>query len=430
MTTYSSSDSDMVLGYRVDPPFGFDAVTDVPVLLTREQLSNTAFIGEFFSPTIIHRFVAETTGKWKLRTVLLESYSDDWRQLLDIPELKGHIERRSFRNPLQIGRHIPPEMQYQAFCDIASTMAFLTQGQTARFQETVRRVYLDAGVLVDALEVRTHPAWGKVASDEEAALAGAPVGTPLAALNRDERQRIAVQRSKTVSVSDLYIRQERRLKSIPKWNTEQGRNKEWIQLRIDLEKILSFLEHLHWNVGRPRDKADINDILPEDWGVLILEGARVDTRSYAFFSTWSTWLIYTNAILQRGETTKEPERIQILFPKFDWALQESFWTPNVRKWLLPMCRDGEKYGIFFHPIMSVPSAIPPDVMRLCNNLLISTIINPSGRSAVIDLLGKTPGSLSRREMDLMLRGMPFHRYVVRLRSDEPAEPVYIQQSGV
>ena len=405
--------SDVILGYRVDPPFGFDAVTDVPVPLTREQFSNTAFIGEFFSPTVIHRFVAETTSKWQLRTVVLKN-SDVWRQLPDMPELQGHIETRSFRNPLQIGRHIPPETQYQAFCDIAGAMESLTPNQMSRFREIIRRAYLDAGVLVDDPEVRTHPTWGQVATDEEAALVGAPVGTPLTALNRDERQLIAVQRSKTVSVGDLYIRLEQRIKSI-------GKNGEW-RLRFDLEKILAFLKHLHWSIGRPRDTSDIEDILPRDWGVLILEGARTDTRSHAFLAIWSTWLIYTNTILQRSQTDEKPdERIQILFPGFEFAWQESFWMPSVREWLLPVCRDGREYGIFIHPIMSDPLGIPTDVMHLCDNILISTITSPGGRSAVIDLLDKTPGNLSRREMDLMLRGMPFHRHIVRLRSAEPVQ---------
>ncbi|MCB0113637.1 MAG: hypothetical protein KDD84_06095, partial [Caldilineaceae bacterium] len=149
---------------------------------------------------------------------------------VEIRQLSPGGVRPLRRNPLQIGRTILPEVQWRAFCDIFGSIAKLGQRrQVHELRDALRQMYLKAGVLVDDPECRMHPVWGTVHADEAVGCwplaAGqspeanrqSPVapGTSLADLSTEERQTLAVYRSRTVGLAQLYSEIEEKLRSVP-----------------------------------------------------------------------------------------------------------------------------------------------------------------------------------------------------------------------
>ena len=156
----------------------------------------------------------------------------------------------------------------------------------------LRKVYLSAGVLVDDPECRNDPAWS-VVRPAEAALVGLPPGTALAMLDRLTRQRVAVARSKGVGLADLYRRLGQEIAGIPAKDIRRS-ILEGITFR--LEPLVQGEAALQYAAGP--DAIDINDIVPGDWGVAILEGgAFLDDFSKAFLLGWAAWQLYTDAVV-------------------------------------------------------------------------------------------------------------------------------------
>ena len=71
--------------------------------LEQKRHFHTAFIGDtgFGKSVAAVRLALETTGKWRLRTIVLD-FGAGWRQLLNGPELHEHVEIRQL-SPVACG---------------------------------------------------------------------------------------------------------------------------------------------------------------------------------------------------------------------------------------------------------------------------------------------------------------------------------------
>jgi len=440
---YPELPGEVVLGHQVSPETA--DLTTAPLRLARDRHFHTLFAGDtgFGKSVAAERMVYETTRHWQLRTVVLD-FGAGWRKLLNAPGLAGHVEIRHLSpggvrplrwNPLQIGRYIPPEVQWRIFCDFFGTVARAgVRRQIPELREALRRVYLAAGVLVDDPECQTNKVWG-VVRPGEAASVGQPAGTRLSALPGPLRQQLAVARSQVVGLADLYADIEAKLSLIPERDTT---------LRGVLEGILFRLHPLVQGQAARQyaaglDAIDINAVVPGDWGIAILEGGKfLDDFSKAFLLGWAAWHFYNDAVIQRDELGVTGDaRIQIVFEEANKILsgletgadEETGGGVSVSEQLTNWWRDARKYGMWLHLITQSPSLIPFGILSSCNNMVVANLKNPKDRDAMIAALARSEKGFVDEPWRRFLASIPVARAVVKLgytTDRAQVEPVYIQ----
>ena len=443
-----------MLAHQCSPETG--DLTAAPLRLSRERHFHSAFTGDtgYGKTVAAERMVYETTLHWGLKTVVLD-FGTGWRKLLNAPGLAGHVEIRQLSpggvrplrwNPLQVGRNVPPEVQWRAFSDIFGTIARLGgKRQIHELRERLRAVYLAKGVLVDDPDCRAHTVWGQVNVGEEAA-AGAPAGTRLAALSADGRQQLAVLRSRFVDLDDLYTYIQDELARLPSRNDFLRNLLEGISQRI--APLVQGAAALQYAKGA--DAIDANEIVPGDrgalsteggggWGVAILEGGSfLDEFSKAFLLGWVAWQLYTDAVLlrtRRGVTA--PAHMQIVFEEANKILagldnsgeDDSGSGTSTAEQFSNMWRDSRKYGIWLHLITQSPSLIPPGIMSSCNNLFACQVKNTKDRDLVTAAIARSEKGLVDEPWRRFLATLPIGRCIVRLgytSRREEMEPMYVQ----
>lgn len=440
---YPELEGDVILGHLVSPETG--KLTKVPLKLSRNRHFHTAFIGDtgYGKSVAAERMVYETTKQWQMRTIVLD-FGAGWRKLMNAPGLEGRVEIRQLSpggvrplrwNPLQIGRNILPEVQWRSFCDIFGAIAKLgVRRQVAELREALRRVYLSAGVLVDDPECRADRAWGHV-RDDETDIVGVPVNTSLADLSPNDRQRLAVARSKRVGLAHLYSDIEEKLRTVPPRDS---------MLRGVLEGILFRLHPLVQGAAAAQyaageDAVDLNEIVPGDYGVAVLEGgAFLDDFSKAVLLGWAAWHLYTDAVIvrtRRGVT--EEARIQIVFEEANKILagldsgggDDEGSGASTAEQFASMWRDSRKYGIWLHLITQSPSLIPTGILSSCNNILVNQVKNPRDRDLVIASMHRSEKGFVDEGWRRFLASLPIARAVAKFGYSfdrAELEPCYIE----
>ncbi len=431
-------DNAALLGHQFSPETG--DLTNVPVRLPRSRHFHTAILGDtsYGKTVFAERLVVETTAKWNLRTIVLDMGAG-WRKLLNVPELAGRVQiyqlsPRSVRplrwNPLQIGRNILPEIQWRNFADIFGALSQLGEKrQIHELRAALRTVYLSFGVLVDDPECQNDPRWGQVQPGEDTVV-GAPVGTRVSDLTDEQRQRLAVHRSKQVGLADLYAHIETEL---------QGLSARDIRRSL-LEGILYRLEPLvHGDAGRQfaagPDAMDINEIVPDSGGVAILEGGIfLDRYTKAFLLGWSAWHIYMDAVVQRIRRARtEPANIQIVFEEankiFSGTAEAESREAATAEQFEAMWRDSRKYGIYLHLIAQSPHQIPAGILSSCANVAFSRLSKAEDQDIVLSAIHKSPRGFTDEPWRRFIANLPIGGMVVkfgRSMDRRDLEPIYMR----
>jgi hypothetical protein len=140
------------------------------------------------------------------------------------------------------------------------------------------------------------------------------------------------------------------------------------------------------------DAIDINDIVPGDWGVAILEGgAFLDDFSKAFLLGWAAWQLYTDAVVLRTRASAaRPAYLQIFFEEANKILAGLDNAPSGEEGgglttadqFANMWRDSRKYGIWLHLICQSPALIHPAILSSCNNIFVTQLKNRNDRNVV------------------------------------------------
>ena len=440
MAFYPETEGDVVIGHQVSPETG--RLTTTPLRLSRRRHFHTAFIGDtgYGKSVAAERIAYESTLRWHMKTIVLD-FGAGWRKMLNAPGLEGHVDIRQLSpggprplrwNPLQIGRNILPEVQWRAFADIFGNVAKLGERrQIHELREALRQVYLAAGVLVDDPDVQDDPHWGRVRDAEEANVTGAPAGTRLHDLDRDARQRLAVHRSRHVGLQDLYDHTEAEIQNIPPRDIR----------RSILEGILYRLHPLVQGAAARQyaageDAVDINELVPGDWGVVVLEGgADLDEFSKAFLLAWAAYHFYTDAVVQRIRRARSRGwETQIFFEEANKMLagldgKGEEGGPSTAEQFEAMWRDSRKYGIALHVITQSPSQVPQGILSSCNNIVVSQTKNPKDRDLAVAMLHRSEKGFVDETWRRFIGSIPVARAVVKLGySFDRAlvEPVYVQ----
>ncbi|MEM2265284.1 MAG: serine-rich protein [Candidatus Hadarchaeales archaeon] len=421
----------ITLGHFYSPETG--ELTETPLRLSRESFMHCAFVADsgFGKSVAAERLALETTVNWHFRTIVLD-FGAGWRKLLTVPELRGHVDFYSLRpggprplrwNPLQIGKRIPPEIQWRAFADVFGTIAQAgTRRQLPELRDALQMVYLSTGVLVD--DPALPPRWQVISAEDEEAInaARAERGLPpeayagrrLEELTAWEKQAVAVARSRNVGLADLYAEIERRYEATPERDT---------MLRGVLSGLLYRLHPLVRGAAARQYAAGRDSIAIEDlglpWGIVIIEGGQyLDEFSKAFLLGWLAWHLYTDATLRRGGKEKLPP-MQIFFEEANKVLAgvdnsgEEGGERYVSDQFAKMWRDGRKYEIFLHVIAQSPSLLPRGILSSCPNLFIGQLQDPEDANLAIAALARSEKGFVDEPYRRLLRRLGVGQFLVR-----------------
>jgi hypothetical protein len=393
---------DAVLGHQYSPSTA--DLTTAPVCLDPQRHFHTLFAADtgYGKSVAAMRMVYETVTKWQMPTVVLD-WGAGWRQLLNAPGLDGHVNilqlwphaARPLRwNPLQIGRTIPPETQWRAFADIFGAIARMgVKRQKQELLEALRNVYLRAGVLIDDPEIRNSPDLGRVRPDEKRVV-GVDTQALLGALTHEQRQALAVYRSRAIGLADLYREIQVKLARVPARDA---------MLRGVLEGILFRMNPLVQGAAAlqfaPGDDAIQMEDLIQDWGVTVIEGGSfLDEFGKAFLLGWAGWHLYTDSVARRVRAGKTAGWSQIVFEEGNKIFggiadgggeDEAGGPAYTAQQFGNMFRDSRKYGIWLHVIAQSPHLIPQDIVSSCNNLVAGFLKNPKDKDVILSALAKS-----------------------------------------
>ncbi len=400
---YPDMPGELVLGHQYSPETA--DLTTAPVRLDRKRFMHTMFAGAtgFGKSVGAMRLVQQAITRWPDMAGVVLDYGYAWRKLLNAPGLRGTVDVRQLSpygprplrwNPLQISKDIIPEEQATAFAEIFGQQASLGQRQQQHvFSDLVEAVYNRAGVLVNSPATQADPHWGRVVDDTEAALCGAPPGTPLADLDIRQRQPIAIHRSKTVGLSDLYNEVLSR--------REAARDKVTIQV-LDgiirrLKTVMSGLFARQYAKGD--DAIDLGDLVhASGYRLLIIEGGNVPEFIKKWMLAWAGFVIFQNRVaLREAQKIDETPSYFIVFEEankiFAGGVSADPDSPSgaayVSEQYEAMFRDSRKYGVRFIVITQNPSVIPAGIRDSCTSLVAAYLSNARDKEVVLEAFSKS-----------------------------------------
>lgn len=423
MGFYPNMRGDVVLGHQYSPETA--DLTGAQVRLHLDNLMHTIAIGDtgFGKSVAMIRMAYETTLRWKLRTVVLD-FGAGWRSLSNAPGLEGRVNimqlwpdavRPMRWNPMQIGRNIAPETQWRAFADVFGGIAQLgVKRQKQELLEAMRKIYIETGVLVDDPEVRNGPLG--IVQKNEASILGVRAGTKIAALSSKDRQALAVSRSSTIGLEDLYEQVEAKLKTVPPRDTMLTGVLEGILFRLN--PLVQGTAALQFAPGP--DTIPVED-LSKPWGVTIIEGGMfLDDFGKAFLLGWTGWHLYMDMVARRVHevNTDEPllqifyEEANKIFVKDEGGSDESGGVSATQRFA-DMFRDARKYKSRLHVITQAPHLIADDIISSCSNIIAGFIKNSKDKDIVLSALARSEKGFRDEEWRRFIDDMPIGMAVGR-----------------
>ena len=425
---------EVVLGHFVSHETGM--LTGIQVRLERRRMSNWGFFADtrFGKSVTAQRLVVEVVQQWRMRAFTLD-FGFGWRLLLNFfppgtCEYYGLYpgSPRPIRwNPLQIGRRILPERQLAATCELFVNAGRMGERQHGFMRRALRELYVENGVLTADREVWAHEVWGMVSKAEEAAVhaflqaEGLPVrpiaGLHLPELTPDERQALAVHRSKAVDVTMWY-----------------GKLKEYhdrlsprdVTNRTALEGVLLRMEPFTYGemaamYGRGEGAVAIEDLgLP--YGAVILEGGEMDEYAKAVILGLMAWHLYTDAVVRRRRSIGKRQTVPptlILFEEGNKIItgvvsssqeQRPYQTAIFEN----MFRDAGKYHIYLGVISQSPSQLPGGIFSSCNCLVVGQLKGKEDRDLVLAAMGKSEKGFWYVDYSNFVERMPQAMAVLKL----------------
>ncbi len=399
---YPDMPGEVMLGHQFSPETG--DLTSARVKLTRDRFVHIMFAAATgYGKTVgAMRLVYEVARHWEDYRVVVLDFGWAWRQLFNAPGLRDKVDVRQLTptgvrplrwNPLQISRYIHPEEQMKSFASIFSTVAQLgVKQQQHRFLDAVEYIYLQFGVLVDDPKVRADARWGVVVDASEAAFAGAQVGDLLGDLTPDQRQLIAVHRSKSVGLKDLNDEICARRDALP--------TRDQIGRGI-LDGIEQRLRALLRGSAEPQfapgyDCVDVGEM--GDQGVLILEGGQfLGKFEKAWLLGWAGWLIVTDKAKKRGlQMIDNNKKLLLVMEEANKILTGmDAYDPNnpgggtVAEQWEDIARDTRKYGVHLTFIVQSLAATPSGIRSSCTSMVVGYMDEPDDKDIIMSSMSKS-----------------------------------------
>ncbi len=422
---------DAVLGRLWD--FETHTLTNAELRLSEDKHMHTAFCGDTgYGKTVgAERLCVEAVNRWHHRAVVLD-WGQGWRKLLNSPIPRSRVQvyqlhERAVRplrwNPLQIGKRVGPNAQCEATVEIFANIGRLGSKQSSFMLRALRKVYTLAGVFTSDPEVQDHPVLGRVIDATEQTVVAQPIGTWLTALDPDQLQALAVQRSKAIDLTD-WINQVR---------VEIKAMKSSDPNRSALESVVVRMERLtHGTAGRRYAKGDdsmaIEDLgligpTSDPWGVAVLEGgAEMDGYSKSVLLSLIAWHLYNDAVSRRRESIgRKLPALNIFFEeanKIFLGVETSGDTgnqpPPVSNQILPMFTDGRKFRVYCHPVLQAVNMLPDAILSSCVNICVGQSKGIRDRDAILAHLAKSEKGFTDEEYKRFVSKMPPKMIICKL----------------
>lgn len=436
---------DVVLGHLWSTETG--RLTPAQLRLSEARMFHTAFVADtgYGKTVAAERLAVETTAKWKYRTVVLD-FGAGWRRLLNAPLGEpGRVEVWQVFpgavapirwNPLQIGKRVDPERQMRATCELIRNAGQMGPRQLGFMRRALKKLYLEAGVLISYREVLEDPRWSVVRPDEwevlerDARERGVEprrrqADLRLSDLEYLERQALAVHRSKQVCLSRWYEELMRLFERV-KPGTPDHTALEGVLLRVE-PFCEGEMERMYGQGEGSMAIEDLGMLGPADdpWGISILEGgAEMDEFAKAVIFSLVAWHLYNDAVVRRRQSIgcARERKLQIFFEEANKVLggvaasageQEEERGGTSDLWL-QMWRDGRKYGIWLHVIAQTVSELPDGILSSCNNAFYSQTKNPKDRDIIMAHLAFSEKGFTDEDYKRFLSRMPVAQAICKL----------------
>jgi hypothetical protein len=409
-------------------------LTDAPLRLSEAKHMHTAFVGDtgFGKTVAAERLCVEVVGRWHHRAVVLD-WGQGWRKLwssslprerVQIYQLHENAVRPLRWNPLQIGRRIGPNAQCEALVDIFAKIGGLGSKQSSFMLRALRRTYIEAGVFTADPEVQGGLTWGEIQNFVESGwVGGLPVHTALSSLPLPALQRLAVERSKAIDLTDWIAQMRVEIEALKPADPS----------RSALESVVVRMERLtHGASGRRYAKGD-DSIAIEDlgllgpaddrWGVAVLEGgAEMDGYSKSVLLSLIAWHLYHDAVVRRRESIGRSlpalniffEEANKIFLGDEAGNEKSGELPPVSGQMIPMFTDGRKYRVYCHPILQAVSLLPPAILSSCVNVFVGQSKGIRDRDAILAHLAKSEKGFTDEEYKRFVSKMPPKMIICKL----------------
>jgi hypothetical protein len=383
-------------------------LTECPVKLPRERMANWLFAADtrFGKSVAAERLTLEIMREWHFRCVVLD-FGFGWRKLMRlVPRerftyygLYPESPRPIRWNPLQIAKRISPERQLVATCELFRNAGRMGERQLGFMRRALRKIYLEAGVLVDDPNVQMDERWGKLDElelrrvNEERRRRGLPPreeGCALADCERWERQTVAIERSKKVDIVSWYLELKAQYDALPVRDITNRTAIEGILLRMESLSV-GELQYLY---GRGEGSIAIED-LSQPWGMTIIEGgAEMDEFAKSVLLSLIGWHLYADCVVRRREEIggKRGAPLWLLYEEGNKVIT-GVETPEERRQsqvasiIQSMFRDAGKYDIYLGVIAQTPSEFPKGIVSSCNNIVSGQLKNPEDRDVILAAMG-------------------------------------------
>ncbi len=441
---YPDMPGDVVLGRQYSTESG--QLTKGQLRLSADRHFHTAFVGDTgFGKTVAAETLAlETTLNWQYRTIVLD-FGQGWRKALRWRGMKGHVDlyqlhpggQRPLRwNFLQVPQRIQPGRYRTLVAELFANAGQMGPRQLGFLRRALTEVYTQAGVLWDETGARESE---PVVNAEESRALGMGKGLRVQELLPEEQQRLAMYRSRSVTVRDWL----RVLRSY------YGQMKNDQASRTSLEGVLLRLEQFEgqqmarqYGEGAGLEVENLG-LLEGGWGATIIEGgAEMDEYPKAALLSLLATTLYFDAVTRRREglSGKQFPPLQIFFEEANKVLcgvssggsasdAQSSGGNQVSAIFQSMWRDGRKYRIFLHLMGQTVSELPDGILASCANLFVFQTKNPKDRDLILPHLGRSEKGIVNTEYKRYLARMPRGVAIAKLGYTDDVtliEPVLIR----
>jgi len=455
---YPAMPGGALLGMQYSTEIG--ELTETPLLLARDRHFHTAFIGDtgFGKSVAAERLAYETTLKWGYRTIVLD-FGQGWRRALAWPGFPPQrVEvyqlapgaRCPLRwNFLQVPRRYDPGTYRSVVAELLANAGRMGPRQLGFIRRALTQVYLRAGVLIDPTDEQAPKEhgqpWDRVLPDE-AQVIGCSRDTAVIDLTAEQRQLLAVERSRWVSVRSLVNQLKGFYGGLGKADQSSRTALEGVLLRLEpLAEEAMLRQYGPGEDGLPVEDLGLLGPPGDPWGMTVIEGgAEMDEYTKAALFSLLAAVLYQDAVKRRREMlagSRFPP-LQIFFEEANKVLTgvtsgsaadtDSRGNVTSSAWQ-SMWRDGRKYNIFLHLMAQTASELPTGILSSCANVFVFQTKNPHDRDQVLPHLGRSEKGIVNTEYKRYLARIPRAYAIVKLGYSGDVtdiEPVLIQPKYV
>jgi hypothetical protein len=290
-------------------------------------------------------------------------------------------------------------------------------------------------------ELRDRKEQVVIVNDLEAASLGVDKNTSVYVLDPDQQQRLAVARSRKVSVKDW-------LATLREYQAEAQRKGDQVD-RTSLEGVLLRLEQFEKGqmlaqYGPGPDCIAIEDLGllgPDDdpWGITVVEGgAEMDEFAKAALFSLMAVTIYQDAVIRRREmlTGKKFPPLQIVFEEANKVFSgiaasggdDSRAASTAAIWE-SIFRDARKYKILLMVLAQTASQLPSGILSSCANIYIFQTKDAKDRDILLPHIARSEKGLVNTEYKRYLARIPRTYAIVKLGYSEDVfdiEPILMR----